>query len=407
MTRTDIEALTIPDAPGVYFFKRNATVLYVGKATSLKSRIKSYFDGTLLEKRGPLVSSVVEEANRIAWQETDSVLEALLLEAALIKRLKPKGNSASKDDKSWNYVVVTNELFPRVLTIRGRELPTAIAPTLRKKVYGPFTQGGALKEALKIIRKIFPFFDTRFPLSGRYSPQAEKLLRFNQSIGVYPRENKAEYRTTIRHIMYLFEGKKKTLMGALERDMHRVAKANQFERAAELKRQLFALKHIQDIALLKSEYRMPSTNGFRIEAFDTAHLGGSASRAAMVVIEDGEPQKSEYRLFTIRTATPGDDYQALRELLERRFKHTEWREPQLLVLDGGRAHLRVATTVLAKLKKEIAVCAVVKDERHRPREIIGKRVLTQNHEASILLANSEAHRFSTSRHRRALRKERV
>lgn len=253
MERETVNFHKIPDTPGVYFFKRGREVLYVGKATSLRSRVRSYFDGRLLEKRGAVVEKAVRDATHLSWEVTDSVLEALLLEAQYIKKLKPYGNTQEKDDKSFSYVVITKEQLPRVLTLRGRELDSRVAPQLRRKVYGPFTQGGSLKEALKIIRKIFPYFDER--------SREEKTLRFNQSIGVYPAENQRAYRNTVRHIEYLFEGKKKALLKKLESAMRRAAKAERFEEAAVLRRQVFALTHIRDTALLKDEHRVPPERG--------------------------------------------------------------------------------------------------------------------------------------------------
>lgn len=405
MKRGDVPFEHIPDTPGVYFFRRAGAVEYVGKATSLRSRVRSYFDNELEEKRGLLVKRVVDRATDLTWEVTDSVLEALLLEAKYINELKPVGNTLAKDDKSYNYVVITKEEFPRVITVRGRELAARIAPTLRKKVYGPFTQGASLKAALNIIRKIFPHFDTSFPISGhRMSRGQEKTLRFNQAIGKYPREDRAAYKKTIRNIEYLFEGRKGALVKSLEREMRASARAEAFEKAGILKRQVFALKHIQDSALLKDEYRAPRSAGYRIEAYDTAHLRGSSPRGVMVVVVDGEPQKDAYRIFTIRSAKAGDDYEALREVLGRRLAHTEWPYPKLIVIDGGHAHLKVARAVLSRSNLDIEVCAVVKDERHKPREILGKRATAAHHKGSILLANAEAHRFSIGRHRRAQRK---
>src|SRR3990167_10967228 len=113
----------IPDSPGVYFFLgKNKKVLYIGKATSLRDRTRSYFAGALAEVRSPLIATMVAQAVSIDWRATDSVLEALLLEASLIKTYKPKANTDLKDDKSFNYVVITKEGFPRVLVIRGRGL---------------------------------------------------------------------------------------------------------------------------------------------------------------------------------------------------------------------------------------------------------------------------------------------
>ena len=396
MTKSDLDTSKLPDTPGVYQFVRGDEVLYVGKATSLRSRVRSYFDPDLREKRSPVVEKAVRDATHVRTLQTDSVLEALLLEARLIKELQPYGNKQEKDDKSFNYVVVTKEEFPRVLTLRGRELAAKVAPKSRKYVFGPFTQGGSLKEALKIIRHIFPYFDER--------SRQDKTIAFNQSIGIYPTYDKASYQRTIRNIALLFEGKKKALIAGLEKQMRAAAKAERFEEANAVKRQLFALTHLRDTSLLKDEYRTARSAGYRIEAYDTAHLGGSAARGVMVVVEDGEPLKSEYRIFTIRTAKDADDYQALREILTRRFTHPEWATPKLIVIDGGNTHLKVAREVLKKLKYEGDLCAVVKDSRHKARDILGKPSVVNSHAPSILLANAEAHRFSISRHRRAMRK---
>lgn len=397
MKRDEAQLSDIPDAPGVYFFKQGTKTLYVGKATSLKSRVTSYFDGQLEAKRGPVVAKAVHDATHVEWEVTDSVLEALLLEARYIKALQPYGNKAEKDDKSFNYVVITHEPLPRLVVVRGRELSAKFAPAQRKYTFGPFTHGSALKEALAIIRRIFPYFDEK---------STEKTTRrFNQEIGAYPEDDRRAYLATIRHIVLLFQGKKRALMRELERTMVRAARAERFEEAAKAKRQLFSLTHIRDTALLKDEYRVPHATEFRIEAFDTAHLAGESARGVMVVVENGEPVLSEYRTFTIRTAKGGDDYQALREVLERRFKHREWTFPKLIVVDGGRAHLKVAKLVMARCHPAIEVCAVVKDERHKPKQILGKKSFVSGHEKSILLANAEAHRFSLGRHRRALRKK--
>lgn len=404
MIKEQIDFSKIPDEPGVYFFKRGRTVLYVGKATSLRSRVRSYFDGALVEKRSPLVVKAVADATRMMYQETDTVLDALLLEAQKIKELTPIGNTDAKDDKSYNYVIITTDEFPRILTVRGRELKKVIAPAHVAHLFGPFTQGGQLKEALKIVRRIFPYFDTKFPITNTLTPQQAKTVRFYQSIGIFPTARAVEYRKTIRHIVLLFEAKKKKLIQTLESDMIRAARKELFEEAKKLKRQLFALKHIQDVTLIKPEYRAPHAAEYRIEAYDTSHLAGSAARGVMAVVIDGEPEKKEYRTFTIRMAKAGDDYAALTEILTRRFSHPEWLHPDLIVIDGGRGQLGVARKALLRLKLDIQLVSVVKDEHHRPREILGKRSIATDQKASILLANAEAHRFSLARHRYALRK---
>ena len=172
----------LPEGPGVYFFLgKRKQVLYIGKAASLRDRVRSYFVKDIAEVRSPLIAKIVEEAKSIDFRKTDSVLEALILEANLIHNYKPKGNTDSKDDKTWNYVVITKEDFPRVLLVRGKELESASEKSRSSAsgrrgnasernfssayTFGPFPHGGQLKEALRIIRKIFPYRDTCEPNS--------------------------------------------------------------------------------------------------------------------------------------------------------------------------------------------------------------------------------------------------
>jgi excinuclease ABC subunit C len=388
----------IPDGPGVYFFLgKNKEVLYIGKATSLRSRVRSYFASDLMQTRGPVLVKMLEKAHSIDWRETDSVLEALLLEANLIKTYKPKHNTDLKDDKSWNYVVLTKEDFPRVVLIRGRELALR-DPKEFMHTFGPFPHGLQLKEALKIIRKIFPYHDTCVPGSGKRC--------FNAQIGLCPgvcsgEITKTEYRKIIRRIAMLFQGKKVELLKSLERDMKAAAKEEDFEEAARLRGQIFALKHIHDVSLIKDEYR--GTNGVgntRIEAYDVAHMGGTSVVGVMVVVEQGQTAKDQYRKFKIKAAKGGDDTGSLREVLTRRLNHTEWPMPRVIAVDGSTAQMNVAKKVLEEYAMSIPVVGVTKDEKHRPRAIQGEREVTQGRERDILLANAEAHRFAITYHKK-------
>jgi len=396
----------MPDSPGVYFFlDKRKKVLYIGKATDLKSRVRSYFSNDLARTRGPIITAMVEKAKTIDWRQTDSVLEALILEANLIKNYKPEANTDLKDDKSWNYVVVTKEDFPRILLVRGKELAAQIPPA---HTFGPFPHGLQLKEALKIIRKIFPYRDTCIPCPE----QGRSLVRckacFNAAIGLCPGVcsgvvTKTEYRKIVRRIVMLFQGKKVQLIKSLARDMKAAAKAEKFEEAARLRKQLFALQHIQDVSLIKDEFRSPSAmldrRAMRIEAYDVAHLGGSAAVGVMTVVEDGQANKNEYRKFKIKTAKAGDDTGALREILSRRLGHDEWPMPRIIVVDGSSGQMNAAQKVLDEYGIRVPIVGVTKDERHRAREIKGDRTIIATRERDILLANAEAHRFAIGYHR--------
>lgn len=398
----------LPDTPGVYFFLGpKKEILYIGKATSLRDRVKSYFAKDLSETRGVQIVQMVEDAVSLDWRETDSVLEALLLEANLIKTHKPRYNTREKDDKSFNYVIITGEDFPRVLTVRGKELPIAFSDKDIKYEFGPFPQGMLLKEALLLIRKIFPFYDTKRPVTELVKKKDAKV-RFNRSIGLYPDDatSKEEYARTIQHIKFLFEGKKKELVKSLEKEMRDYAQAQEFELAEKRKRQLFALTHIRDVSLLKRERSATAKDGtgFRIEAYDIAHMAGDEMVGVMTVVEDGQPQKSEYRKFIVNNFTASNDTGALKEILRRRFGHTEWPLPKLIVVDGGKAQIHAAENVLGEFGFVIPVASVLKDDHHKPKEILGKQIFRTKYGYDILLANAEAHRFAITFHRKKLAK---
>ncbi len=403
----------IPDNPGVYFFMGSRKeLLYIGKATSLRDRTRSYFASDLLTARGPLLVEMLSNATSIDWKETDSVLEALILEANLIRSHLPRYNTDLKDDKSFNYLVITKEDYPRVVLVRGKNLEDEFPSRNRLYTFGPFPHGLQLKLAMKLVRKIFPFRDTCTPAVELVAQGKKPKSCFNHHIGLCPgvctgEITKEAYRRIVRHIALLFQGKKKELIKTLEREMKRAAKAEQFEEAARLRSQMFALNHIQDVSLIKEEYRKPKmmVGTMRIEAYDMAHLQGSANVGVMTVVEDGVAQKDEYRKFRIRSAKPGDDVGALREVLSRRLGHSEWPLPRIIVVDGSTAQLNAAGAVLEQYEMQIPIVGVVKDIKHRPRDIKGDRNLIAGREREILLANAEAHRYAINYHRKTSRAE--
>lgn len=407
MQLVDLKKHNLPDQPGVYLFKQGRKVLYVGKATSLRDRVRSYFDNDLIVTRGPRIVDMVTKATSVAFEATPTVLEALVREAALIQKYAPKANALGKDDSSFLYVVITKEPLPRVLTERGKRIDfqrKRVADTTYTDCYGPFPSGTQLKQALRLIQRIFPFFDTLKPV-GENGKHHSAHLEFNRQIKKYPKVSDAiSYRQTIRYVRLLLSGRGKMLRKSLERDMREAVRLERFEEAAERKRELFALNHVQDVSLIRSEHRDLSTGSgqfaSRIEAYDTAHLSGTNAIGVMVVVEYGVPIKKEYRTFNIKGVKKNDDIGSLKEVLTRRLGHPEWLYPSVIIVDGGKSQKKAGEAVLAEVGVEIPVVAVVKDERHRPREVIGA-VRAHISEADAVLANAEAHRFSLARHRRA------
>ncbi len=397
-----LKKIKMPDKPGVYFFIEKGKILYIGKATSIRSRVRSYFGKDLIATRGPLIVDMVFKSRSIKWQETDSVLEALILEANLIKKHQPYYNTKEKDDKSFLTVVITKEVMPQVLTVRTRELvenKDVLKGIKIWKTYGPFTNGRQLAEALKIIRRIFPYRDDKSSKRDNYE--------FYKQLGLSPDEKipNEEYMKTVQNIMLFFEGKKKRVLLNLKKEMKKLAKEKRFEEAAKARNQMFALQHINDIALIKSEGHAhilqndQMANG-RIEAYDIAHMSGKNMAGVMVVVEGDRAVKSEYRLFKIRSQKDANDTGALVEVLERRLRHDEWPAPGVIVVDGSTAQLNAANGVLLRMGLKIPIVAVVKDERHKPKGITGPENLVKTYKKGILLANSEAHRFAINYHKK-------
>lgn len=402
MEKADLSKKKLPDAPGVYFFLgARKQILYIGKATSLKNRVRSYFAPDLREKRSELIENMVAEAKTVEYTETDSVLEALILETNLIRTHKPRYNTRSKDDKSYNHLIITNEEFPRVLVVRGKDLTEQFHEKEIKYHFGPFPSGQLFREALKIVRRLFKFYDTKRPVGEETNKLAKGKIDFNRQIGLYPSQHsKADYQKTIRHIRLFFEGRKKQLLKELEREMMALAKAERFEEANQVKKRIFALNHIQDIALIKADTKVyRDDRRVRIEAYDIAHLQGKDMVGVMTVVESNEAAKNEYRKFKIRSLTDANDPAALKEVLDRRLNHPEWPLPQIIVVDGGVAQKNAAELILRKRAMVIPVVAVVKNDKHKPERLIGQKRLLEIHQQAILLANAESHRFAINYHR--------
>ncbi len=382
-----LKKLKMPDKPGVYFFVDGTKILYIGKATSLKSRVRSYFGKDLIATRGPIIVDMVFKAKNVKWQETDSVLEALILEANLIKKHQPYYNTKEKDDKSFNYVGITKENLPKVVVVRGRVLDKKMFTD----VYGPYPNGNQLKEALKIIRKIFPFYDDK----------SKNYKEFYRQIELAPNtEKREEYIRNIRNVKLFLSGKKSKIILDLKKEMKALAKEQKFEQANAVKRQIFALEHINDVSLIKSDnISVSSSESFRIEAYDIAHMSGKNMVGVMTVVEGGQVNKNEYRKFKIKTQIGSNDTGALLEVLERRLAHPEWRYPNLIVVDGSTAQINTAEKLLKRVGMSTPVVAVTKDDRHRARDIKGDKDIIRKYEKEILLANNEAHRFAIRYHK--------
>ena len=404
MKSGDISHKDIPTKSGVYLFRGSRNkVLYVGRATHLRDRVRSYFSSRLIRDRGVRLQEAVDKTRKIETIPTENILDSYILEANLIKKYDPPYNVASKDNKSFPYVVLTREEFPKVSIVRGRELDRQNRNKLYIKIYGPFPNGGVLRDALRILRKILPYRDTCVPYEEKKRKIRRKCLR--AELGLCPGVcsgsiTKKEYRKRVRDIALFFEGKKKQLITSLEREMKHYAQRQEFEKAQDVKRRSFALTHIQDAHLIRREFAEGGGRGFKIEAFDIAHISGKHSIGVMTVMVDKEDVPQDYRSFILRDTKEGDDLGGLKEILTRRLRHTEWAYANLIVVDGGKTHLQTAKQVLESFGVMIPIVAVVKNERHRAREVLGAKEYIHTYEKEIIKSNAQAHKFALSRHRK-------
>lgn len=424
----------ISNSSGIYIFKGSSNnILYIGKATNLKSRVSSYFSGRI-ENRP--VKYAIDQIEKIETIETDSVLEALILESNLIKKHQPKYNVDLKDDKSFSYAVITKEKFPRILVLRETDLVASHWSLVTDK-FGPYTSKKQLEVALKIIRKIFPYHSNK--------QQTEKGC-LDYQIGLCPGPyagaiSKTDYLKNIRGIKMILEGKKKSLVKKLEKEMQEYSRKHEFEKAADIRNKIFALQHIQDIALItKEDYPHPdfeakstlSLNkerglrgeGIRLEAYDISDISGQYAVGSMVVFKNDEPDKSQYRKFKIKTVEGADDVGMMREVLMRRFNNDwpastrgdgsstrGWPKPDLILLDGGQGHLNMYERIMQGLKLGIPAIAVAKGPNRKNLEL---RILNLEEESKVknIVGNKalikhimdEAHRFAISYHRKVRKK---
>jgi excinuclease ABC subunit C len=434
----------LPKFPGVYEFRdKQGKILYIGKATSLKDRVGSYFLKNAHVDR-PNIEPMISQIAAIKIHKTDSVLEALILESNLIKKHQPKYNIDGKDDKSFAYVAITKEYFPRVLVVRERELekfinlksnqnlikskpgfflPANKSPEFPKarllnssklsfyKVFGPYTSKRQLEIALKLIRKIFPYHSAK---------QVSRNCCFDFQIGLCPGPyagaiSKKDYLKNIHGIEMILQGKKKNLLVELKKQMKLSAKNNEFEKAAEARNRIFALEHIRDVALISDESTTGVELSSRIEAYDISNIGGDYAVGSMIVFSGRQPDKKEYRKFKIKTVSGIDDVGMMREVLCRRFNNS-WPKPDLILLDGGKGHLNMAQKILADFKIEIPIIAVAKGPTRKKLDIFQSKFLLtylgRNEEIRkkynrilsdmklIERIRNEAHRFAINYHKK-------
>lgn len=430
-----LEAL--PDNPGIYlFYNAQKELVYVGKATSLKNRVRSYFR---IKKVTRPIEAMMHEVVNIKHKLTDSVLEAVILEANHIKAYLPKYNVLGKDNRSWNYIVITRDEYPEVKTIRQHEYElkksarggSALGGKAKIKedifdlkqfayIFGPYP-GLNTAAALKILRQMFHFSSCR---PGQKRPCL--YYQMGQCLGVCVRAiTPKEYKQKVIGPLVMFlKGEKKKLIVGLEKKMAVASKQENFEEAGRLRDQLHSLYRIQDITLINKSmveineslpllggagggllsggpYLTSSDRGgIRIEGYDISNLGATGKVASMVVFDSAGPLKDQYRKFKIKTVVGQSDVDCLEEVIRRRLLHREWPFPNVFLIDGGRPQVNRVEKVLQEFHVMIPVVGIAKGPDRKKNEFTFSKPerafvnYVNEHQEILIRVRDEAHRFA-------------
>jgi excinuclease ABC subunit C len=388
--------ITLPDSPGVYIMKsKRGEVLYVGKASSLRKRVRSYLTPSISSKVGILREKVED----IEYVTCDSEEQALILESALIKERKPKYNIALRDDKSYPYVEITKEEFPRLFISRLKKRGKSLN-------FGPYPKVKLLKASLSIIRKVFPY------ASCKVMPKSACLF-YHLSLCPAPcigAVSPFEYKENIENIIKILRGERKELMENLRKKMEELSKALRFEEATKIRDKLLALENLYSgkktehfLISLRNILNLPSLP-LLIEAIDISSLRGKEAGGSLIVFRDGFPDKSSYRRYRIKEVEEKNDYAMVGEVVRRRY-HRLLREkkrlPDLVIIDGGKGHLQKAKEELDKLALNIPIIGIAKKNEEIWLPFYEEPIIVPKDSPCLHLLQrirDEAHRFAHKYH---------
>ena len=393
---------SFPEAPGVYLMKgKGGEILYVGKAASLRKRVLSYFQAS--RPHPPRITLLLEQVAEIDTLVTRSEAEALFYEASLIKTHKPKYNVALRDDKTYPWVKLTHEEFPRIFITRRKVDDGSL-------YFGPYPSATLLRAALASMRRNFPLRNCRkFPKKPCLDYYIGQCLA--PCVGYIDR---IAYGHIVEEAKLFLEGKRQELLQSLSQKMQTLSQGKRFEEAAKVRDEIEALSGVasrdqrsgwlEQLSELREALRLEAIPR-RIEAFDISNIFGTSACGSMVSFVDGFPYKDGYRRFRIKEVKGIDDYQMMREVIRRRYsrvrkEHLE--RPDLILIDGGRGHLSAASGVLRELDLgKLAMVGIAK--RHEWIYQIGRSEPIRLPKTSKALhfvqrIRDEAHRFAIGYH---------
>jgi excinuclease ABC subunit C len=414
----------LPEAPGVYFMKdARGTVLYIGKAKNLRARVSTYFHDAPAD---PRLRAMLARAEDVEFLQAPSEVDALLLEARLVKDIQPRYNEKLKDDKSFTMLAITRyDDFPKVWIVRETDDVDA-------ETYGPFTSAGDLRDAVRVLQKVFRFatcsLDIRAddPKRRFFRPCLLHALR-RCTAPCADRVSRERYLEDVDRLRAFLRGRRDEVLADLRRAMAEASRRLEYERAAELRDQIRALENLArhaeaeyiegDITPLDPKEGLEELGRLlglpgpprTIEGIDIAHLQGGQSVGSVVTFVDGIPFKSGYRRYRIRTVEGIDDYAMIREVVSRRYRRLEEEGrvfPDVVLVDGGAGQLNAAAGALSTLGVRPPVTlSLAKEEETLFRDGRPFPVAKSSPALRLLMyVRDEAHRFAQHYHHLLRRK---
>ncbi len=415
---------SLPRSPGVYLMKdARGRVLYVGKAKDLRARVSSYFRGV---PDDPRIRRMIGRVAAVDTIRAPSEVDALLMEARLVKEMQPRYNERLKDDKSFSMLAITRfDDFPKVWIVHETDVA-------RAERYGPFAGGGDLREAVRVLQRIFRFATCR--LEMRADDPKRRFARpcLLHAIGRCSAPcaglvSKGRYAADIDSLRRFLAGGREDLLADLRAKMKEASGRLDFERAAELRDRIRAVESLSRRAVrdyvegditpvdpkegvedLGRVLGMSAPPRF-IEGVDAAHVSGRACAGSVVAFIDGIPFKNGYRRYKIRTVEGADDCAMIREVVLRRFRRLRAEggaAPDVLLVDGGPAQLRAAGEALREAGAGPAVLLSLAKEEETV--FSGGRPLAMAKDSPalhlLMYVRDEAHRFCRHYHHMLLRK---
>ncbi|QDU32970.1 UvrABC system protein C [Poriferisphaera corsica] len=428
------KARALPKVPGVYLMKDDkGRVIYVGKATRLADRVSSYFlKSTDLGPHKQRMLNIVDDFETI---ECEGEWEALLAENRLIKDLHPKFNVRLTDGKTYPYLVITmSDDFPGVFITREPGSPEFKG----SKVFGPFTNAYALREAMQIMQRIFKFRTCHLDIKDD-----DETKKYFRPCLLYPikqctapcgaKISKDEYRKDIQHFIRFLESKRSVMLREMREEMEYASKNLDFEQAAILRDQIKAIEKLEERGKMSQGWQPESESFYGdpkkgieslsktlglsepvrcMEAIDIAHLQGNETVGSKVCFVDGRPLKNQYRRYKIKTAK-NDDYTSIREVVSRRYREAgQGHElyPDVILIDGGLGQLHAALEAFQDLDiKPPMVISLAKKEELIYTQAKSEPIKLSRNNAGLKLCQAirdEAHRFAQHYHH-ILRRKRV